>query len=165
MKPSWLVVVGLVFVCLSDTQNVPELLPYVSVANSSAVVITQYARFTVLTPSLLRLEYSENGVFEDRPTVAVVNRLLPVPSFTYQTTNGVLVITTSEIQMQYQIGQPFTASSLVVKSVNSSSTFTQWTPDMTNSMGRNLLGNADGDFVLLCVVCGENNTTKEEGRT
>ena len=31
-------------------------------------------RITMLTQSLVRLEYSENVVFEDRPTQAVINR-------------------------------------------------------------------------------------------
>ena len=60
-----------------------ELLPYKPVANASAVVITAdgKVRFTVLTPSLIRCEWSPSGVFEDRPSLAVVNRNLPVPSF------------------------------------------------------------------------------------
>ena len=33
-------------------------------------------RITVLTDRLIRLEYNENGVFEDRPSFAVVNREL-----------------------------------------------------------------------------------------
>jgi hypothetical protein len=56
-----------------------ELLPYEPVANASAIVVSGQARFTVLTDSVIRCEFSTNGKFEDRATVAVVNRLLPVP--------------------------------------------------------------------------------------
>ncbi len=38
-------------------------------------------RITVLTPSLLRLEYSETGDFEDRATQMVVNRDFEVPEY------------------------------------------------------------------------------------
>ena len=44
-------------------------------------------RITVLTPWLLRLEYNENGIFEDRPTQCVWNRSFPVPSFRYRRKN------------------------------------------------------------------------------
>ena len=38
------------------------------------------ARFTLLSPILVRAEYSESGAFEDRPSLAFVNRRLPVPA-------------------------------------------------------------------------------------
>ena len=66
------------------------------------------ARFTVLTDRLIRMEYintSDSGSgkgkgvgassFEDRATLAFLNRNLPVPSFTHAISNGVLTITTS----------------------------------------------------------------------
>lgn len=39
-----------------------------------AVITGEHYRFTVLTPKLIRLEYAENGVFEDRATQTVLNR-------------------------------------------------------------------------------------------
>lgn len=39
-------------------------------------------RITMLTQRLVRLEYSENGVFEDRPTQAVINRDFGKTEFT-----------------------------------------------------------------------------------
>ena len=45
------------------------------VANPSAVVRQGNARFTVLTPEMIRVEYSPSGKFEDKATFAVVNRV------------------------------------------------------------------------------------------
>ncbi len=38
-----------------------EILPYNPVANPEAVVLSGNARFTVLTPNLIRMEYSSSG--------------------------------------------------------------------------------------------------------
>jgi hypothetical protein len=46
------------------------------------------ARFTVLSPRLLRIEWSPTGVFEDRRTLAVWNREIPPPPFTVVTQVG-----------------------------------------------------------------------------
>ena len=50
-------------------------------AATEAVVKYDNARFTVLTDHLIRMEWSEDGIFEDRATLAIVNRRLPVPAF------------------------------------------------------------------------------------
>jgi alpha-glucosidase len=59
-----------------------ELESYDPVANLEAIVVSGKARFTVLTERLIRMEYDENAIFEDRATLAFVNRKLPVPDFT-----------------------------------------------------------------------------------
>ena len=50
-------------------------------ADDAAEVVCGNARFTVLTSRLIRMEWSEDGVFEDRATLGVVNRNLPLPRF------------------------------------------------------------------------------------
>ena len=50
-------------------------------ADDKAVVVAGNARFTVLTPQLIRMEWSEDGVFEDRATLTFVNRNIEVPQF------------------------------------------------------------------------------------
>lgn len=44
------------------------------VALPEATVTSGNARFTVLTPEMIRIEFSDMGVFEDRPTFTVQNR-------------------------------------------------------------------------------------------
>lgn len=45
------------------------------------IVAGQHYRITVLTQGLLRLEYSPDGVFEDRPTQTVLHRDFPKTNF------------------------------------------------------------------------------------
>lgn len=83
--------------------------------NKKAVVKGDKYRFTVLTPSLIRMEYSENGVFEDRATKVVINRDFPVPSFTVKEDDEKLMIYTDHIELTYQKGFPFCSSSLTAR--------------------------------------------------
>ncbi len=46
-----------------------------------AVVVVGNARFTVLTPQLIRMEWSADGKFEDHASLVFINRRLPVPKF------------------------------------------------------------------------------------
>ena len=73
-------------------------------ANPNAVVQVGNARFTVLTPEIIRIQYSDRQLFEDRATFAVVNRNLPVPQFTMVRENGYLKIQTSALTLTYKIG-------------------------------------------------------------
>jgi alpha-glucosidase len=51
------------------------------VADPKAVVTVGHARFTVLTPELIRMEWSADGKFEDHASFVFINRRLPVPKF------------------------------------------------------------------------------------
>jgi hypothetical protein len=51
------------------------------VANDNAIVQFGNARFTILTPQLVRLEWSPKKRFEDQASFVVINRNLPVPTF------------------------------------------------------------------------------------
>ena len=112
-----------------------ELEAYTPIADPDAIIITGNARFTVLSPRLIRMEYaSASGAFEDRPTLAFVNRKQPVPAFKWEpgTTSGG-VLTTNSIVLTYT-GGPFKADSLFVKPAASASptSFTGWKFGMTS---------------------------------
>ena len=87
--------------CLTTTQAAETLDPQ---ANPNAVVSAGKARFTVLTPEMIRIQYSDRQLFEDRATFAVVNRRLPVPAFTKEERDGYLYIKTDVLTLQYKIG-------------------------------------------------------------
>ena len=97
---TFLLTVGSVF---AQTENNP-------VANPQAVVSEGKARFTVLTPEMIRIQYSNTSQFEDRATFAVVNRNLPVPQFTTERKDGFLYIKTQALTLKYQIGGVISAS-------------------------------------------------------
>jgi alpha-glucosidase len=51
------------------------------VADPKAMVVVGKARFTVLTPELIRMEWASDGKFEDHASFVFINRRLPVPQF------------------------------------------------------------------------------------
>lgn len=51
------------------------------VADPKSIVTAGHARFTVLTPHILRMEWSASGKFEDHASLVFINRRLPVPRF------------------------------------------------------------------------------------
>ena len=85
-------------------------------ANSDAVVILKNARFTVLTSGVIRMEWAEDGVFEDHATLVFVNRSLPVPEFKKKIKQGLLQIETDKFTLKYKIGSGiFTGKNLQIE--------------------------------------------------
>lgn len=87
-------------------------------AAPGAMVVQGAARFTVLSPHMLRMEYTPPATagvsgssvgnvveFEDRATLTVVNRLLPVPPFKWTpasaATGGVATLDTGALELTY----------------------------------------------------------------
>jgi len=73
------------------------------IANPKAIVTSGNMRFTVLTPEMIRIEWSDTKEFEDRASFIAVNRNLPVPNYTTQTTDGYLFIKTEKVELKYKI--------------------------------------------------------------
>ena len=71
-------------------------------ALSSNMVCGDKYRFTILTPSLIRMEYSETGVFEDRASQSVFFRNFPKSNFQTKSDDGVLTIETENLILSYQ---------------------------------------------------------------
>jgi alpha-glucosidase (family GH31 glycosyl hydrolase) len=139
-----------------------EVLDYDSVADPQSVVTRGSARFTVLTDRLIRMEQvaKPGGAFEDRATLAMVNRKLPVPAFKTQEKDGWLTLTTSAVTLSYKVGDAFSASSLKV-----SGAFGAWAYGDRND--GNLLGTIKSLDLLgpISLNCTENNATVVHGET
>lgn len=69
--------------------------------NEEAVVKGEHYRFTFLTEGLVRLEYSQDGRFEDRATQSVVDRDFPAPQFQVFEKEDSLEIMTERIHLSY----------------------------------------------------------------
>ncbi len=74
------------------------------VADPKAVVTSGQARFTVLTPQLVRMEWSANSQFEDHASMVFINRRLPVPAFKSSKDAGWLTIKTERLTLKYKTG-------------------------------------------------------------
>ena len=68
-------------------------------ANPENIVQGDCYRITVLTPSMVRLEYSPEGHFTDEATQSILNRDFPRVDFTYRDTEGELEIRTDYFQL------------------------------------------------------------------
>ena len=91
------------------------LASYQPQADPEATVICGQARFTVLTPRLIRMEWEENGAFEDRASLAVINRQLEVPSFKVKRSRSGVKITTDALTLEYKGSGRFTDKNLSVR--------------------------------------------------
>lgn len=74
------------------------------VANPDATVTSGNARFTVLTPEMVRIEYSDKALFEDRATFAIINRNLDVPAFEKSEDREYIYINTGKLSLKYRKG-------------------------------------------------------------
>lgn len=78
-----------------------------ALANPENVVQGDKYRFTVLTPRLIRMEYSEDGIFEDHLTTLVLNRKTPKVEYTKKEDKKYIEITTSYFRLTYEKNKPF----------------------------------------------------------
>ncbi|MDO4743329.1 MAG: glycoside hydrolase family 31 protein [bacterium] len=81
------------------------------VADEKFVIKGEKFRITVLTAKLLRLEYSEDGVFEDRATRAVLNRNFDKPEFKVIDNGDTLEVITEFMHLYYD-KKPFSKNGL-----------------------------------------------------
>ena len=89
-------------------------IPTRPIADPGAVVAGEKFRITVLADGLVRLEYAEDGIFEDRASAFALFRDLPVPS--YRVIDGAhqLEVLTDRVHLVYDRG-PFSTSGLSIQ--------------------------------------------------
>ena len=106
------------------------------VADRRAEVFLGHARFTVLTPQLIRMEWAAGRKFEDHASFVFLNRHLPVPKFTRTLTDGggKLVLKTEALTLTYTpTGDgSFTPESLSIELVVDGKPVV-WHPGLTNT--------------------------------
>src|SRR5574344_1872201 len=81
-----------------------------ALAEEKAIIKGKFYRFTILSETLIRLEYDTGSVFEDRPTELALDRHFAVPEYKIQENNNYIVITTKYFRLQYLKDKPFTCS-------------------------------------------------------
>jgi alpha-glucosidase (family GH31 glycosyl hydrolase) len=122
----------------------PPLPAFDPVADPNAVIEMGTVRFSVLTDRLIRMEYSRDGKFEDRPSQAFWYRRQPAPEFKNKVTTDGIEIETRYLRLKYKHDQKgFTPNSLSIL-LKESGTIWRY----GEKQNRNLLGTArtlDGD--------------------
>jgi len=84
----------------AQSQSTPEG-RYQPAADARAEVVFHHARFTVLTPELVRMEWAADDKFEDRASFVFLNRHLDVPQFTHTEAGDKLTLRTSALELTY----------------------------------------------------------------
>ena len=94
--------------------------------NANGIVTFEQARFSVITSSCIRMEYSENKEFIDAPSWFAVNRDTFEQDYNIEINESKLIITTKELTLYYSNdNQPFSVANLQIV-FNNSSNKTVW---------------------------------------
>ncbi len=120
------------------------------VAQPQAVVSRPPVRFTVLTPRLLRLEYSPRATFEDRASQVFWVRHQPVPRFDVFESPSRLEISTEALHLRYTPGaQGFAPDELSIELKESGTIWRYGDRDFDNLRGTaRTLDQAEGPIYL-----------------
>ena len=127
------------------------------VANPLAIVQAGEARFTILTPNLIRMEWSPDKTFENKASLVFINRNLPVPKFTKDDRTDWLIISTDYLTLRYKKNTgKFTPENLSI-SLNMNGNNIVWKPGLKDSL------NLKGTTRTLDGTNGEKDVKLEDG--
>ena len=107
----------------------------------------QFYRITILSDLLVRLEFNDEGKFEDRPTEFAKNRNFPIPQMKIDQNERILDITTKYFNLRYQKEKPFIPSkynpdgNLKIKLLDTGKEWYFDHPEARNYLG--IIGNID----------------------
>ncbi len=79
------------------------------------IVICGNARFTVLTPNLIRMEYDESRRFVDEASQTFFYRDFPKTDYSVSEKNEILYIDTEKLTLKYHKGEEFSKTTLSIK--------------------------------------------------
>ena len=137
---------------------------------AEAAVAGDCWRFTVLTPSMIRMEYCEDGGVEDRATQTVMNRRFPPVDFRVRRDEGGLQIETGKLCLEYGYGS-FSRDTLKIRTEVREDTgrWTEWHygDPVKSLMGTaRTLDNADGEIPLeQGIISREGYAVLDDSRT
>lgn len=87
-------------------------------SRDGAIIKGDKWRFTILTDRLVRIEWAEDGVFEDRATQVVIDRDFDVPEYVInEDRDDFIKITTKNVEITYT-KSPFTKYSFCIKKLD-----------------------------------------------
>ena len=121
-------------------------IPFRPIPDPAAVVCASDVRFTILTSRLIRLEFSSQDRFEDRPSQAFWYRQQPAPKFETRRSAEQLEITTEHLYLCYTVGlKGFRQETLSIELRQSGTIWRYGDRDHSNLRGTaRTLDNVDG---------------------
>jgi len=132
----------LLFICMTSQLNAIEANPR---ANPQSIIVFGKARFTILTPLLIRMEWNTKIQFEDRASLVFINRKLPTPEFTKTISGKRLIIKTKELSISFtDDGKSFNSENLLAQFVLNNKKV-KWMPGLKDSLNlKGTLRTVDG---------------------
>lgn len=128
-----------------NSSNLEFLVDYLNnKSNDKSIIKGNKYRFTVLSERLIRFEYNENGIFEDRPTEFAWDRNFPLVDFQVKEDATFLQINTKYFNVEYQKEKHFLGSKFFPGAhlrVNLNNTDRSWYykhPEVRNYGGSNV---------------------------
>lgn len=115
--------------------NRGDLMYYNPEDNIKTVFIGKKYRITVLTPRLVRLEYSEDGKFVDENTELVVSRSFGIPEITSKEDNNFLEIKSKYFFLSYEKEKKFGNKKLSIKAEGTDNYWYYGSPEVKNLPG------------------------------
>ena len=82
------------------------------IADENNIVRGKNYRFTVLTSSLIRMEFDRDGIFEDRASQSIFYRNFKAVDYVVDETNATLIIETNTLRLKYIKGMNFASDTL-----------------------------------------------------
>lgn len=114
----------------------PPVPTFHPVTNPEAVVTAEHVRFSVLTDRLIRMEYSKDDRFEDRPSQAFWHRQQPVPDFKKIVSDSSVEIETGFLRLKYQVtSRGFSSKTLSITLKQTGVTWTYGASEKDNLKG------------------------------
>ena len=97
-------------------------------------VVDQHARFTVITPTLIRMEYSQDKKFVNDRSYFAWHRQIKPPEFLVRKRAGNLVIKTAQMELTWHGGgNGFTPQNLSIQFLDGEKKWKTWTPGVLQS--------------------------------
>ena len=114
-------------------------------------------RFSVLTSRLIRLEYDESGLFEDRATQSVFFRNFKKVNFSAEVENDILVIETADLILTYDTSKNSFSKGLSIKLINEPASNWNFGEEFEDLGGtRKTLDAVNGAILLESGLCSRN---------
>jgi len=122
------------------------------------IVVLNNARFTVLTDSLIRMEYDPEGLFTDKASQFAFNRNFPKVEYSVSDSNGI-TIETKELRLNYIPNEVFNADNISIELKNFKAKW-QWGTVAPQLKGTACtLDNINGEIELEDGICSRNGYT------
>lgn len=100
-------------------------------AQTTSMVIEGNARFSILTPHVIRLEYDSKRKFVNDPSFVVINRNFPTVPYKKVIRGKWLIIKTTQMELKYKTGSgAFNEQNLQITYLTDSAYSLIWTPGM-----------------------------------